>query len=155
MKPVPFDEHKIAELLDRTTWANDLTWSDLERLGPYFKAYKAQKGQMLIKEGEAGNFMGLIIEGKVEIIKHSGDKGSRLAILNPSQTFGELSIIDGGTCSASARAATDTILLITDKDHLHRLSQSHPELSYRVLWRIAALLSKRLRKTSGELIDYL
>lgn len=154
LSPLNSAEFSLAELLDQTNWVHDMPWQDIQVLARYFKAYKVAGGATIFTEGEQAASMGLIVSGKINVIK-KGQSGQErlLATLRPSQTFGELSLIDGAPRSATAIASTDAVLLITDKDALFNMSEVHPKLAFRFTFRLAQLLSQRLRHTSLQLAD--
>jgi CRP-like cAMP-binding protein len=71
-----------------------------------------------------------------------------IATLRDGQTFGEISLVDQGLRSASARCATDnTRLLVIPRDKLLALCVSTPELGYRVMKNIAADLAFKIRNS--------
>ncbi|WP_119396141.1 Crp/Fnr family transcriptional regulator [Salinibius halmophilus] len=154
LSPINNAEFSLAELLDQTNWVHDLPWQDIQVLARYFKAYRVAAGATLFEEGEQASSMGLIVAGKIKVIK-KGQSGQEriLAVMRPSQTFGELSLIDGAPRSATAVAMTDVTLLLTDKDALFNMAEVHPKLAFRFTFRLAQLLSQRLRHTSLQLAD--
>jgi CRP-like cAMP-binding protein len=52
-------------------------------------------------------------------------------------------------------ADTDCTVLILSADEMARMAAENPLLAYRFMFRLARLLSRRLRKTSGMLVEYL
>jgi len=146
----------IAELLDGTHWASSLSWNQLMHLGAYFKAYEAPRGAIIFKEGQVERRMGIIASGQIDILKTGQQhKDTVLACLRPGQSFGEMSLIDDEPRSATAVAATDSVILFIKKDDFLLLSRERPPLAFAVLWKVSRQLSQRLRRTSGQLIDYL
>lgn len=147
---------RIAELLDGTHWANSLSWNQLVHLGVYFKAYEAPKGAVIFQEGQVERSMGIIVSGQIDITKADQQlKATVLARLRAGQTFGEMSLIDDEPRSATAVAASDSVILFITKDNFLRLSRELPPLAFAVLWKVSRQLSQRLRRASGQLVDYL
>ena len=68
---------------------------------------------------------------------------------------GELSLIDGEPRFASALAATYVTLLVLSKDKFVRLTKESPYLGVTLALKLAKLMSQRLRRTTGRLIDIL
>ncbi|CAM9141348.1 unnamed protein product, partial [Choristocarpus tenellus] len=69
------------------------------------------RGDFIFREGDSPDFMYIINSGKVEVLKDSGDGGSRapptmLTTLVPGQIFGESSMLEEQPRSASIRCIT-------------------------------------------------
>ena len=146
----------LAEMLESTQWANEFSWNQLMTVSNYIKAYRAKKGTVIFNEGALESSLGIIVEGRIDIIKTDGQKTrSVIATLAPGNTFGEMSLIDAEPRSAQAVASTDVVMLIMTKDALFDLEKVKPSLAFKLLWRISIMISRRLRRTSGKLIDHL
>jgi CRP/FNR family transcriptional regulator, cyclic AMP receptor protein len=104
------------------------------------------KGDTLVREGDAGNRMFIIHSGRVEVVKHSAQAHETvLAALGPKNFFGEMSIVECVTRSASVRAIEDTSLFTLKGTDLYRLFQRCPDQYAIVILNIARDLSRRLR----------
>jgi len=74
-------------------------------------AVKVAKGQILFKEGDAGDRLFVVVEGKLKLGTSSGDgRENLLSILGPGDMFGELSLFDPGPRTATATAVVDSRL---------------------------------------------
>ncbi|MCH8530131.1 MAG: cyclic nucleotide-binding domain-containing protein [Saccharospirillum sp.] len=154
LKPVNYTPLEVAELIDKTNWANEFGWEEIRKLGAYFTTYQVSKGTVIFYEGARADYMGLIISGKIRISKTSPDRSVRpLVVLTESQTFGEQSLIDGEPRSGLAEAIADTTFVITSRRQLFRMAEEEPELAFKVLWKISRMISQRLRHTSLKLLD--
>lgn len=154
LKPAALNPRQIASLIDKTQWAHEFDWDTLVKLSRYFTAYNATRGQVIFYEGAQADYMGLIVEGAIRISKTDALNQARpLAILKTSQTFGELSLIDGAPRSGLAEAIEDTCFVITTKRKLLELADVNAQLAFRVLWKISETLSMRLRHTSFKVLD--
>ena len=61
------------------------------------------RGQVLFREGDPGDRLYVIAEGKIKLGRTSGDgRENLLAILGPGEMFGELSLFDPGPRTATA-----------------------------------------------------
>ncbi|CAB4998293.1 unannotated protein [freshwater metagenome] len=73
---------------------------------------KIAKGSILFKEGDDGEHLYVIIDGKLKLGTSSGDgRENLLSILGPGEMFGELSLFDPGPRTSTATAVTDARLL--------------------------------------------
>ena len=143
------------DMIDRTSWADELSWDQSKILARYMAAHKVEKGTTILHEGGDDAHMILIIQGRVDIVKEDNSKVQKpLATLGPGRTFGEMSLVDGEPRSASAVAATDVLLVVLTKDNFVRLTENSPHLALNLVLKISRLMSHRLRQTLGKLIDY-
>ncbi|MFT5367951.1 MAG: CRP-like cAMP-binding protein [Candidatus Latescibacterota bacterium] len=94
-------------------------------------------GETIITQGELGESLYLIIEGTVSVEQN----GKRVAKLNESDYFGEMSILDGEPRSADVKAITDCLLLCINKDDFHVILARHHEVSLNII----RTLTHRLR----------
>src|SRR3989338_4493490 len=147
------------ELFDMVASAaifNHFEGSEIRQLIGYMHAYSAPAGTTIFREGEAGRYMGILIEGSIEVRKQNDDGRERtIATITPGKTFGEMSLIDGFPHSASGITLKPIKLTLLSKDNLQRFLEKHPAAGIKMLWEIARLLSQRLRQTSGQLVDFM
>ncbi|MEY3447761.1 MAG: hypothetical protein RLZZ14_285 [Actinomycetota bacterium] len=111
---------------------------------------KINKGGVLFSEGDEGQTLYVIIEGKIKLGTRSSDgRENLLSILGPGEMFGELSLFDVGPRTATATAVTDTRLLALGHDKVIPWITAHPEVSLQLLARLA----QRLRRTNEVVSD--
>jgi CRP/FNR family transcriptional regulator, cyclic AMP receptor protein len=97
----------------------------LADLAPLMKEMQYELGIEIFKEGETGDCMYIIQQGNIKI--HKGN--TTLAILKEKEVFGELSLLDADTRSASATADTDCILYKIDQEPFYELMDERPEVA--------------------------
>ena len=103
-------------------------------------------GDIVVREGEAGNRMFIIFSGRVEVVKNLAQPHETiLAVLRPKDFLGEMSIIECVARSASVRAVEDTSLFALKGTDLYRLFKRYPDQYAIVILNIARDLSRRLR----------
>lgn len=147
---------RIAQLLEGTSWAQDFSWSELLSISRYLGGEKYSSGSLICMEGERSAFLCIIAEGRASVVKESGDgKRKTLAGIRKGQTFGEMSLFDGEPRSASVFAEEETVVLTLSGENLQRMIREKPALGANLLLLLAKTLSRRLRMTSGRLVDYL
>jgi CRP-like cAMP-binding protein len=104
----------------------------------------------LFKEGDAGDRLFVVVEGKLKLGTSSGDgRENLLSILGPGDMFGELSLFDPGPRTATATAVTDARVLALANDQVIGWVTAHPQVSLQLLKRLA----RRLRRTNEVLAD--
>jgi len=156
LKKTQCSEEELANSLELTKWAVDFSWDQICTISRHMESYTASKGTIIFDEGAEDNTMAIVIKGKIDIIKkESGSKINIIASILPSQSFGEMSLVDGEPRSAQAVAAMDTQMLFLSRDNLLKLLDTNPRLAFKLLWIITQMLSQRLRRTSGNLVAQL
>ena len=113
-------------------------------------AIKIKKGEDLFLEGDDGDHLYVIIDGKIKLGTKSVDgRENLLSILGPGEMFGELSLFDPGPRTSTATAVTDARLLSLGHDQVIPWVKDHPEVSLQLLARLA----QRLRRTNEAVGD--
>lgn len=146
---------KYAQVLEKTKWASEFLWEDIRKICYYIHPVIAKKGAVVFKEGQKEESLGIIVKGAIDIFKLGDNKNKKLTTLKSSQTFGEMALLDGEPRSATGIAAEDSIIFFISKESLINLSNDHPKLGFQILWKISKLISQHLRKTTGQLVDYM
>ena len=98
---------------------------------------KLSRGQTLFKEGDAGDRLFVIVDGKLKLGTTSNDgRENLLSILGPGDMFGELSLFDPGPRTATATAVVDSKLLALANDQVMVGLRSIPKFlcNYLVDW---------------------
>ena len=156
LEKVRCSNDELAEKLESTRWAIDFSWKQLCGISEHMEAYTVTKNTTIFEDGSKDNTMGILVTGKLNIIKQEPGKDSvSIANILPSQSFGEMSLIDGEPRSARIVASTDAELLLLTKEELFKLVDANPTLAFKLLWMISYMMSQRLRKTSGGLLEQL
>ncbi|MEI7453164.1 MAG: Crp/Fnr family transcriptional regulator [Actinomycetes bacterium] len=108
------------------------------------------KGEVLFSEGDPGDRMYVIVDGKIKLGQTSGDgRESLLAVLGPGEMFGELSLFDPGVRTSTATGLTDAIVLGLGNDQLRPWLAGRPEVAAALLQALA----RRLRRTNEAMAD--
>ncbi len=100
-----------------------------------------QAGEVIVRQGDAGDRMFVIQEGQAEVILDRGGKDVRLNLLGEGDLFGEMAIFDGLPRSATVRAVGHARVLSVDKKHFLRRIHEDPSLAYRLMQG----MSRRIR----------
>jgi len=113
-------------------------------------AQRLRRGETLFHEGDAGDKLYLVTEGKVKLGRTSTDgRENLLAVLGPGQMFGELSLFDPGPRSATVTAVTDGELLSLSHEDLQRWLEGRPGVARGLLVQLAS----RLRRANDVVAD--
>jgi CRP/FNR family transcriptional regulator, cyclic AMP receptor protein len=109
-----------------------------------------ERGDILFREGDQGDRIYVIGEGKIKLGRSSVDgRENLLAILGPGEMFGELSLFDPGPRTATATAIAETQLIDLGHEDLDSFLLGRPAVAANLL----AALARRLRRTNEALAD--
>jgi CRP/FNR family cyclic AMP-dependent transcriptional regulator len=172
MAEVPLEDSKLPQLEylgDATQFAGKIhgmtlyspllenfNLPEIRLLAHFMQVHRAAPGVEIIREGEPGDFMMLLIEGRIEVFKQDKWNAPRLiAVLEAGTTLGEMSMVDGEPRFATCVAAEQTLVAVLSRESLARIILEQPILGAKVLMELALMLSQRLRQTSVRLLTYL
>jgi CRP/FNR family cyclic AMP-dependent transcriptional regulator len=116
-----------------------------------------QATEIVVREGDLGDSLYLIIEGEAEVFKvppggTANEQETRLALLGPGEFFGEMTLVEPMPRSATVRCLTKAILVRLSHSTLTHELERDPRLLAPILVAIIRALSQRLRTTSEILV---
>ncbi len=127
---------------------SDLKPDAIEKISKIGTTKVFPKDAIILREEESGSAMFVILKGKVKVSRDSAEgKEVILTILNDTDFFGEMAILDGLTRSATITAMEDTNLFIIERDQFLNLLKEHPEVSINLLQE----LTRRLRSADMKI----
>lgn len=147
---------EVCESLARSPLFKDWTWDELDTLSSYMAGYRAKAGDLLFEEGDEGDAMGLLLTGQIEVKKQdTAGVAQFVTHIVAGRTFGEMAAIDGEKRSATCIATESCVLALLPKIQFERILAVNQALGIKLLLRVTRLLSERLRKVNGALVDFL
>ena len=138
---------QFASWLAQTALFHDVGENGLLLLAERAVSANYKKGQLIFQEGDRAEGLFVVVEGAVKITVMSPDGDQMvLSTLSPVETFGEVSLLDGRTRSATAEALQDTrVLVITREAFLTVLAKDQHlvEAVFRALGELLRRLTQR------------
>ncbi|MCX7807435.1 MAG: cyclic nucleotide-binding domain-containing protein [Deltaproteobacteria bacterium] len=117
-----------------------------------FSSHDVPEGAVIIREGEEGKGLFVVIAGEVEVIKETDGTPLSLGTLGPGEVFGEISLIDQRPATATVRATRPSTVLFLDRVIFWRLIEVVPEIrEYLMRLSEERLMDARLSLESLEL----
>ncbi|MDR1419424.1 MAG: Crp/Fnr family transcriptional regulator [Treponema sp.] len=104
---------------------------DLAAFGRFARTF--QPGEMIFSEFEPGDTFYLIQSGRVELVKIIGDIEKTLDILQPSEMFGEMAILENSPRSATAIALDLVKVLEFNSQNFEILMLGNPQIALKLL----------------------
>jgi CRP/FNR family cyclic AMP-dependent transcriptional regulator len=146
---------KIADLLDEIELFQDFTYPELEVISRYLSLEDVDAKTVIFKEGERGNYMLILLSGRIGIYKGGVRHMQLLSQEGRGRIVGEMSLLDNELRSATCIAEEAGELLTMTQESLKKLAAAHPAVAYHFMLHLARFLSKRLRRVSGMMADYM
>ncbi len=140
----------MEEVLRRAGIFQGVDPESVDALADEFEIVDAPRGTVLFREGEPGESLFIVLSGKVKLGRRSTDGRENLvAIMGPSDQFGELSLFDPGPRTATATVVTDARVAKLPKAALQKWVQDRPQIGMQLL----RVVARRLRRTNTMLAD--
>ncbi len=118
----------------------------LRRVAELCEEQRYMQGATMVRAGDAGDAFYVILEGEAKVV---GSSGRVLNRLFPGDTFGEISLLDGGPRTASVIAETPMRLLALPRRAFLSLLETEPVLAGRILKHVAGLLRRHERSLTA------
>ena len=135
----------VVDLLKRSALFTGLSDDELASVAKICTRQEHPAGGVIIKQGDTGDEMYIIEQGQVEIVVMGTRPETPVVVLGNGQVFGEMSLLDFGFRSATARAAVPTMVQVIREDAFSSLCEQDHHIGFVVMRNLAADLSFKLR----------
>ena len=165
------------DLLEHSPLLEEFTPAEADVLAASMLLVRAAPGQVLIREGDAGDWMMLILKGTVDVTKrielraadadapsaagnHAEHEAleftqSRVAVLQRGAAIGEMSMLDSGLRYTTCTAIEAVEAGVLGSHAIGLLIRDHPGVGAKLLVKITQLMAQRLRNISNQLVKAL
>lgn len=109
-------------------------------------------GARIVKSGEQGNEMYVIVNGDTEVWVGNGADRHKVAELRRGDVFGEMALVRQDERSADVVAKDDVEVLAVDERFLQRIQRRYPRIAARVFLNLTRILSDRLQRMNERLV---
>jgi CRP/FNR family cyclic AMP-dependent transcriptional regulator len=145
-------EGSVEQILSKVPAFAGLSARELKEVAAIVHKREYRAGEPVFAQGDPGLGMYIIQEGEVSIsLSGKGEEERELAVLTEGDFFGELALIDESPRSANARCKSDCILIGFFRPDLFELIEKKNQLGIKIIFKLAEIVSQRLRKTDKEL----
>jgi len=127
----------------------------LERFAGFLEVQKVPQWSVVVKQGQAGDSLFLILEGELRVRIEVTGRETILATLSVGEFFGDISIFDQGPRSADVVANRDSLLAKLSAKAVERLIKEAPETAAPFLFAMGKTLGARIRADNKRLGDTL
>lgn len=147
---MPGDKRHAA--LRRCVLFAEVSEDSLAHLAAAMSVRRYQRGQIVFAEGEPGDSLYVVLEGVVQVLRHS-EQGTELLLttIGSGEALGELAVLDGGTRSATAQTLGPCVLGRLDRAVVLRLVETDPAVARALLLGLVTLV-RRLTGSASDLV---
>jgi CRP-like cAMP-binding protein len=134
-----------------------LTPEECGEVAAYCSVQKIAEGTVVMSQGDVGDFMGIVLDGKLAIKKETVFPGKfvLIAILEKGAMVGEIAMAEETIRTASVIAEEETSLLVLSHEKSVQLFHDHPVVAVKILKRILKVVGGRLQLASARLAQLL
>ena len=124
----------------------------MEEIANICSEEKYTKDTVLFEKGEEAESLYILEQGTLNLVIKNG--GSLIyGLTEPGEVFGWSSLVESGVYTASGVCATDTKVVKIEREKLERVFDRHPEVGFKVLKRLAGVISQRLSNAYRDLLS--
>ena len=127
--------------------------AQLQHFTRFTELQRVPQWTVVVKQGEQGDTMYLILEGELRVRLMVGGKETILATLGPGEFFGDMALFDSGPRSADVVANVDSTVLKISSSNFATLTEQAPELAAPFLLAASKTLAARIRADNKRLRD--
>lgn len=171
------------DLLQHAPLLQDFSPAEADVLGASLRLVRAEPGQVMMREGEAGEWMMLVLKGTVDVTKRVWREGespapatpvdpataadldaaepvalsaavTRVGVVRRGTALGEMSLLDGEPRSTQCTAISPVQCAGLSREGLDQLIVQQPLVAARLLAEVASIIANRLRALSDQLRLY-
>jgi len=143
-----------AKLIVNSSLGVELSDSEIDILSHAMHERGLGDGEFLFEDGTSDDSLHVILAGKVEVVKRTGDDSfASLAVLREGELAGELSFIDGAPHTVGLRALCDTRVLSLTRESFEEIIDSNPRLVYKVMRAVARSAHRIVHRMNTEFVE--
>ncbi len=145
---------EMMEILKRSRFFSSLNEGEIKRILPLFNERRYSAQEVIYREGESGDTLNLIVEGRVNVARVTAEgEYFSLSSIKDGEVFGIMSFFDGSPHSATIIAQEDVRLLVLRRDDFERLLGSEPVIYAKIVKNLAMYLASILRDMNSQYMD--
>jgi len=122
---------------------------ETEVLAQYMQCYGVPSQSVVIREGDEGDFMAILVTGRAMVVKSFDGVDKIIQEIKTGEIVGEMSLIDGKPRFASCVAIEPSDFAVMTSDSLRALLAQHPDVGNKFLLMLLAMTTQRLRQTTA------
>ena len=146
----------IFDIMEQIPLFGEFDLTEVEQLSAYMECFGAPSGAELLREGQEGDYLLLILTGSVDVFKSMAGQGNKLITsVGPGAIVGEMSQVDGQKRNASCVTREPTDFAVLRRGALNILLKRSPALGARFLLVLLTEMTRRLREANQRLLPFI
>ncbi len=118
---------RLMESISKVSFLSDFPEEQLAEVSQAAKLLRVKQGRTIVREGDLGRSMYIVLEGRVEVLTHDNEgKDVHVSYLDENQFFGEISFLTAAPRFATVRAATDTLICELSYESMKEVVRKSP-----------------------------
>jgi len=109
-------------------------------------------GDYIVRQGEEGGEMYVIIQGSAQVIASHGEQRKALVRMQRGDVFGEMALVRQNVRTADVVAAEPVEVLAVDETFLRRLQLRYPRIAAKVFLNLTRIVSDRLQRMTEQFV---
>ncbi|MFC1670261.1 diguanylate cyclase [Spirochaetota bacterium] len=143
-----------ADFLKQVNILSSLSKNEINKIINYFNTVNIKKGEILFEQGDEGNAMYIVKEGKIiSTIKLPDGKEQQVAEFGRGDFFGDMSIIEQAPRSATCKATDHSSLFEIDEGEFFGLMDLNPNIAIKIMHKMLNIITSRLRNANDFVVD--
>jgi CRP-like cAMP-binding protein len=143
----------ILEVLRPLVLFEGFSAKECGELCQYLECFGAPSNATIIREGDAGGFLVIVLTGKIRVEKRAANGVNKeVALVSPGAFLGEMSLIDGKPRFATCVSVEPSDLAVLPRENLNALMLDNPRLAQKLLMMLLRLMAARLRVTTDRVL---
>jgi CRP-like cAMP-binding protein len=124
-------------------------------LAGYLDCYGVPSKSVVVREGDEGDFLAILVTGSARIVKTFKDSEEIICELKPGDMIGEMSLVDGQRRFASCITVDPCDFAVLTNENLHKLLAEHHVLGNKFLLMLLSVTVDRLRQSTLTMVPSL
>ena len=127
-----------------------LSVGELAAIGSVVEEVDYPAGEIIIKEGDAGDTLFLMVKGEVSVIKDMGERDEvEIDRMKDGEYFGEMALFEDTSRSVSIRTEKPSAFMVLYKQEFKEIVREYPQIAL----EICKILSQRIRHLHQKIED--
>ena len=123
----------------------DFSTLETNLLCDYLECYGVPRSTTILREGDEGDFLAILITGRAAVIKDYNGQTKAVHELLPGEMIGEMSLIDGEKRFASCVTTEPSDFAVLSMENFDRMLREEPRLANKFMLMLLRLSTSRLR----------
>ncbi len=146
------------EMLGEFDLFKEVSRDTLKEIAAISETIQLKKGDFVFREGDRADHLHLLVSGSIALrvnLTSRPDSVTVSFVNRPHQTLGWSGVVSPNHYTASAICEEDSGLIAIPSEKFMQILDAHPEAGYKVMLRITAIISDRLRNSRQALLKTL